>query len=108
MTHCSTLNEKLSNSQLNEPKSGIKNRTKVTLNLLPNMIGKSNDNTNFLNKLLLFNTQVPRFCKDVAHGSSAYIKLSKLNCPNRAITRIFRQTLRTFTKNWFVFNEKCA
>ena len=32
MTHCNTLNEKLSNSQLNELKSGIKNPTEVTLN----------------------------------------------------------------------------
>ena len=32
MTHCNTLNENLSNSQLNELKSGIKNPTEVTLN----------------------------------------------------------------------------
>ena len=32
MTHCNILNEKLSNSQLNELKSGIKNSTEVTLN----------------------------------------------------------------------------
>ena len=34
-------------------KSGIKNGTEVTLNLLSNFIGSSNDETNFSHKLLL-------------------------------------------------------
>ena len=45
MTHCNTLNEKLSNSQLNKLKSGIKNGTEVDLNLSSNLIGNSNDST---------------------------------------------------------------
>ena len=45
MTHCNTLNEKLSNSQLNKLKSGIKNGTEVNLNLSSNLIGNSNDST---------------------------------------------------------------
>ena len=43
MTQYSILNVKLSNFQLNKLKSVIKNGTEVTLNLLSNLIGKSND-----------------------------------------------------------------
>ena len=43
MTHYNTLNVKLSNSQINKLKSGIKNETEVTLNLSSNLIGNSND-----------------------------------------------------------------
>ena len=50
MTEYNTLNVKLSNSQLNKLKSAIKNGTEVTLNLSSNLIGKSNDETNFPNK----------------------------------------------------------
>ena len=53
MTQQNTLNVKLSNSQLNKLKSAIKNRTEVTLNLSSNLIGISNDKTNFPHKLLL-------------------------------------------------------
>ena len=41
MTQYKTLNIKLSNSQLNKLKSGIKNGTEVTLKLLSNTV--SND-----------------------------------------------------------------
>ena len=58
MTEYKTLNEKLSNSQLNNVKSGVKNSTEVTLKLSPNIIGDSNDENNFPYKLLLSNTQV--------------------------------------------------
>ena len=68
---------KLSNSQLNKLKSAIKNGTAVTLNLSTNIIGDSNDENNFLHKLLLTNTQVSRIRKTFLNGSSAYIKLSK-------------------------------
>ena len=63
MTRYSTLIVELSNSQLNKLKSGIKNGTKVTLNLRSNVIGDSNDKTKFLYKLILFDKQVPRLCK---------------------------------------------
>ena len=56
MTEYNTLNIKLSNSQLNKLKSGIKNGTQVTLNLSSNLVGGSNDETNFPHKLLLTNT----------------------------------------------------
>ena len=58
MINYNTLNVKLSNSQLNKLKSKIKNGTEVTLNLSSNLIGSSNDETNFSNKLLLTDTQV--------------------------------------------------
>ena len=77
MTQCNTLNVKLSNSQLNKLKSAIKNGNKVTLYLSSNLIGSSNDETNFLHKLLLTNTQVSKIRKSFANGSSANIKFSK-------------------------------
>ena len=58
MTQYSTLNVKLSNSQLNKLESAIKNGTEVTLNFSPNLIESSNDETNFPHKLLLTNIQV--------------------------------------------------
>ena len=41
------------------------------------MIGDSNDETNFLHKLLLTNIQISRFRKAFANGSSPNIKFSK-------------------------------
>ena len=55
MTHYETSNVKLSNSQLVKLKSAINNGNEVTLNLSLNLIGNSNDETNFLNELLLNN-----------------------------------------------------
>ena len=63
MNQYNTLNVKLSNSQLNKLKSGIKNGTEVTLNLSSNLIGNSNDKTNFPHKLLLTNTKFQGFVK---------------------------------------------
>ena len=56
MTPYNILNVKLSNSQLNELKSEIKNGTEVTLKLSSNVAGDSNDENNFPHKLLLTNT----------------------------------------------------
>ena len=47
MSQYNTFNVKLFNWQLNKFKSGIKNGTEVTLNLSLNVIGNSNDETNF-------------------------------------------------------------
>ena len=58
-------------------KSGIKNGTEVTLNLLSNVVGNSNDDTNFPHKLLITNGQVLRLRKALAKNSSANINLSK-------------------------------
>ena len=56
MTQYSSLNVKLSNSQLNRVKSAIKNETEVVLRLSSNMVG--DNDTNFPHKLLLTNRQV--------------------------------------------------
>ena len=58
MSHYNTLNLKLSNSQLNKLKSGIKNGTEVTLTVSSNLIGSSDDKTNFPHKILLIDTKV--------------------------------------------------
>ena len=60
MTQYNTLNLKLSNSQLNKLKSGIKKGTEVTLKLSRNVVGDSNDENNFTDKLLLTKTQVSK------------------------------------------------
>ena len=77
MTQCNSLNVKLSNSQLNKLKSSIKNETDVVLRISSNMVGNSNDNTNFPHELLLTNGQVANICKTFAIHSSIDIKLSK-------------------------------
>ena len=77
MTQYNTLNVKLSNSQLNKLKSGIKNGTEVTLNLSSNVIGNTNEEYNFPHNLLLTNTQVSKLCKAFANNSSTNITLSK-------------------------------
>ena len=74
MTQHNSLNVKLSNSQL---KSSIKNVTDVVLRISSNMVGNSNDNTNFPHELLLTNRQVANICKAFAKKTSTYIKLSK-------------------------------
>ena len=56
MTQYNTLNVKLSNSQLNKLKSGIKYNTKVTLKISSNVVGDSNDENNFPHRFLLTNT----------------------------------------------------
>ena len=56
MTQYNTLNVKLSNSQLNKLKSGIKNGTEVTLKLSSNVVGYFNTEKNFSYNLLLTNT----------------------------------------------------
>ena len=71
------MNVKLSNSQLNKLKSAIKNETDVVLRLSSNMIGNSDDETNFPHKLLLTNRQVANLCKPFANYLSTDIKLSK-------------------------------
>ena len=62
------------NSQLNKLKSAIKNRTEVTLSFSSNLIGNSNDETNFPNELLLTDTQVSSIIKAIANGSLAHKK----------------------------------
>ena len=71
------MNVKLSNFQLNKLKPAAKNEMEVFLRLSSNMIGNSDDETNFPHDLLLTNRQVANRCKAVANNSSTDIKLSK-------------------------------
>ena len=73
MTQYNTSNLKLSNWQLDKLKSGIKNGTEVTLNLLSNAVSNCNGETSFPNKWLLTNTQDSGLHKAFANGSSANI-----------------------------------
>ena len=59
MTQYNSLNVKLSNSQPNKLMSAIKNKTEIILILSSNMIGNSDDETNFSHELLYTNRQVP-------------------------------------------------
>ena len=100
MTQCNTLNVKLSNSQTNQLKFGIKNWTQVTLRLSSNVVGNSNDENKFPRKLLLTNTQVLKLHKAFANGSSANIKFSnshlhKIWQPGGFLGRILGPLIKT-------------
>ena len=69
MTLYNSLNVKLSNSQLNKLNSTIKNEIKVFLRLSSNVIGNSDDETNFPRELLLTNRPVPNLRKAFANNS---------------------------------------
>ena len=77
MTQYNSLNVKLSKSQLNKLKSARKNETNVILKLSSNMIGNSDDETNFPHKLLSTNRQVANVRKAFANHTSTDIKLLK-------------------------------
>ena len=68
MAQYNTLKVKLSNLKLNKLKSGIRNGTELTLNLSQNVIGDSNDETNFLHKLLFIDRQLSSICKAFANN----------------------------------------
>ena len=74
MPQYNSLNVKLSNSQLNKPKSSIKNKNDVVLRISSKMVSNSNDNTH---ELLLTNRQVASIRKAFANHSSIDVKLSK-------------------------------
>ena len=73
MAQYTSLNVKLSNSQLNKLTSAIKNETEVVLKLSSNMVG--DDESNFPHKLLLTNRQVVNLRKAVENYISTDIKL---------------------------------
>ena len=77
MTQYNTLNLKLSNLQLNKLKTAIKYGTDVILRLSSNMIGNSDNETNFSHKFLLTNRQVANLRKAFANHTSTDFKLSK-------------------------------
>ena len=77
MTQYNSLNVKLSNSQRSKLKSTMKNEADVVLRLSSNMIGNSDDNTNFPHELLVTNRQVANLRKAFAKNTSTDIMLSK-------------------------------
>ena len=77
MTQYNGLNVKLSNSQLNKLKSAIKNEAEVILRISSNMVGDSDDKTNFPHELLLTNRKVANLRKTFTNYLSTDIKLSK-------------------------------
>ena len=82
MTQYNSLNVKLSNSQPNKLKSATKNETDVVARLSSNMIGSSDDETDFPHKLLLTNRQVANPCRAFANHKSTDIKLSETQLYN--------------------------
>ena len=87
MTQYNSLNLKLLNSQLSKLKSAIKNETDVNLRLSSNMIGNSDDNTNFPHELLLTNMQVANLRKAFAKNTSLDIMLSKTQSSRHTTSR---------------------
>ena len=77
MTQQNRLNVKPSNSQVSKLKSAIKNETDAVIPLSPNMIGDSDDETNFPHELLLTGRQVSSIRKVFSNNSSVDIKFSK-------------------------------
>ena len=71
------MNVKLSNSQLNKLKSAINNESDVILWLSSNIIGNSDDETDFPQKLFLTNREVANSRKAFANHTWTDIKLSK-------------------------------
>ena len=78
MAQYNSLNLKLSNSQLDNLNSVIKNKTKIVLRSSSDMIDNSDDNFNFPHKLLLTNRQLENLRKVFTNYSSTDIKLSKI------------------------------
>ena len=66
----------MSNTQINEPRSGITNGPEATLDLSSNIISDSNGQANFPLKSLLTDTKNSRLCKAFAGNLSVNIKLS--------------------------------
>ena len=91
------MNLKLSNSQPNKLKSAIKNETDVVLRLSSNIIGNSDDATNFPHKLLVINRQVVNLRKTFANYLSTDIKLSKTQL-SKMQSGGFLNFLRSLTK----------
>ena len=77
MAQYNRVNVKLSTFQLNKLKPAIKNENNVIIRLSPNMIGDSNDKTNFPHELLLTDRQASSIRQAFANNSSMNIKCSK-------------------------------
>ena len=118
MTQYDILNVKMSNSQLDKLKSGIKKGNEVSSKLSSNPLGDSNDENNFLHKLLLTNTQFSKLRKAFVINSSADIKLSKTQLHKigqsggflcrllgplpKTILPLMKNILKPFAKNFLI------
>ena len=107
MTQYNRANVKLSNSQLNKLKSAKKNENDVVIRLFLNMIGDSNDKTNFPHELLLTNRQVSSIRKAFSNNSSVDIKFSKTQLSKMIVRRISRSITWSFIKNRITIDKKC-
>ena len=103
MGQYNSLNVKLSNSQLNKLKSAIKNEAEVILRISSNMVGDSDDKTNFPHELLLTNRKVANLRKTFTNYLSTDIKLSKTQLSKMRQSGGFLDRLL----GWFFINEKC-
>ena len=95
MTQNNSLNVKLSNSQLSKL-----NEKDVVLRISSNMVGNSNDNTNFPHELLLTNRQVENIRKAFVKNTSTDTKLSKTQLSKMTqsggfLGRLLRPLLKT-------------
>ena len=79
MRKYNSLNVKLSNSRLNKLKSAIKYETYVVLRLSSNIVGNSDDETNFPHKLLLTNRQVTTLRKAIANHYQLILNCQRHN-----------------------------
>ena len=96
MAQYNSLNVKSSNSQLNELKSAIKNNTEVVLTLSSNMVGSSDDETNFPHKFLLTN----RNLADIKLSKSQFSKMIQSG-------KFLGRLLGPLFKNRTTINKKC-
>ena len=69
----------MSNSQLSKLISETRNGTEVTLKILSNIVGDSNDGNSFSHQFLLINTHVSKLRKVFGNNSSANIKYQKFS-----------------------------
>ena len=79
MTQYNRVNVKLSRPQLNELKAAIKNKNDVVIRLPPNMIGDSNDKTNFPHEFLLTDRQVSSIRRAFSNIYQLMLNFQKLN-----------------------------
>ena len=107
MTQYNSLNVKLPNSQLSKLKSAIKNGTEVVLRISSNMIGNSDDDTNFPHSLLLTNRQVANLRKSFANYLSTDITLSKTHLFKMVQSRGFLGRLLSPLLKRITTNKKC-
>ena len=90
MTQYSSVNVKLSNSQLNKLKSAMTNETEVVLKSSSNMIG--DDQTDFLHKLLSTNREADKSSNDIKLSKT---KISKMIQSGGFLGRLLGPLLNT-------------